>query len=76
MGQHIRFGIFRICANAFAHVYSKARSLNFVLSLHLHPYSVYVSSKGSGDSAESLMLSEAIIIETGTEHLSGKFKRS
>ena len=30
---------------------SKGRGLNFGLSLHLHPYFVYASSKGSGESA-------------------------
>ena len=30
---------------------TKARVINSGLSLHLHPYIVYVSSKGSGESA-------------------------
>ena len=30
---------------------SRERSLNFSLSLHLHPYFVYANSEGSGESA-------------------------
>ena len=37
--------------NAYADIFSGARGLKFGLSLHLHPYFVYVSSKGSGGSS-------------------------
>ena len=48
--------VFNTCAqkphlNAHADITSGARDLNFDLSLHLHPYFVYASSKGSGESA-------------------------
>ena len=36
--------------NTHADVSSEARDLNFGLSSHLHPYFVYVSSQGSGES--------------------------
>ena len=36
--------------NAYAGVYRRARGLKFALSLHLHPFFVYISSKGSGES--------------------------
>ena len=45
--------------NAHAVVSSGARGLNFGLSLHLHPYFVYASSKGSGKSAHKGRLTEA-----------------
>ena len=37
--------------NAHADEYSKVRGLRFGLSLHKHPYFVFVSSEGSGQSA-------------------------
>ena len=37
-------------------VFSKVRGLNFGLSLHQHPYFVYMSSEGSGESAHMLKL--------------------
>ena len=37
--------------NAHAEVSSGARGLNFVLSLHLHPYFVYASGEGSDETA-------------------------
>ena len=42
--------------NAHAEVFSGARGLNFGLSLHLHPYFVYASSEGSGESAQARRL--------------------
>ena len=36
--------------NAHSDVSSRAMDLIFALSLHLHPYSVYVSCDGSGES--------------------------
>ena len=35
--------------NAHSDVSSRARGLNFGLSLHLHPYFVYASSEDSGE---------------------------
>ena len=35
---------------AHAAVSSRARCLKFVLSLHLHPYFVFASSQGTGES--------------------------
>ena len=43
--------------NIHGDITSRARGLNFGPSLHLHPYSVYTSSEGSG---ESVCLSNAI----------------
>ena len=40
-------------------VFSKARDRKFGLSLHLHPYFVYVSSEGPGEPEHS-MLANAI----------------
>ena len=37
--------------NTHADVPSRARGLKFGLSLHLHPYFMFSSSKGSGESA-------------------------
>ena len=39
--------------NAIADVSSKARDLNFSLSLHLYPYFVHVSSEHSGEPAHN-----------------------
>ena len=39
-------------SNALADVI-QARGLNFHQSLHLHPYSVYASSKSSGESVQN-----------------------
>ena len=76
MGQHIGFLVFIAYAQMLmAHVSSKARSLNSVLSLNLHPYSVYVSTEGSGecstieDSPGSSMLTDAIITKTSCTSL-------
>ena len=41
---------------AHAGTSTKARGINFGLSLHLHPYIVYTSGKGSGESAHTLRL--------------------
>ena len=38
--------------NALADLSSRARSLNFGLGFHLHPYLVYASNKGSGEPAQ------------------------
>ena len=40
---------------AHVDVSSEARDLIFCLSLHLHPYSMYTSYKGSGESEPSLL---------------------
>ena len=42
-----------------AKVSSKARDINFVLSLHLQPYFVYAISVGSGESAHMRRLAWA-----------------
>ena len=46
--------------NAHADIFSIARSLNFGLSLHLHPFFVYASSEGFGESAH---IADAISIK-------------
>ena len=38
-------------SNTHAYISSGAKGLNFGLSLHLHPYFVYASSKSSSESA-------------------------
>ena len=40
--------------NTYAGVSREARGLNFVLSFHLHPFFVYVSSGGYGECIFSL----------------------
>ena len=45
---HIRYAQ-KSPSNAHAHIAIWARGLNFYLSLHLHPYIVYMSSQGSGE---------------------------
>ena len=45
--------------NAAAKVSSQALDIKFGLSLHLHPFFVYVSSEGSGESAHLRRLARA-----------------
>ena len=40
--------------NVHADVLSETRGLKFGLSLHLHPYNVYMITEGSGESAHIL----------------------
>ena len=47
--------------NPHAEISSGARILNFALSLHLHPYSLYTSSKGSGKAAHMCRLIRALV---------------
>ena len=64
MGKHMTF--WYSSQNHPSDVSSKAKDLNFGLSLHLHPYFVYARIKASGESAHSpwhSLLAEAI----GTE---------
>ena len=51
MGQHMRFFFAQIplLINAHVDIFYGARVLNFGLSLHLHPFFMYVSSNGSDD---------------------------
>ena len=55
-GQHTKFRYLShnyaqmLLINTHDDMISYPRGLNFILSLHLHPYFVYVSRKGSGES--------------------------
>ena len=49
----------------YADISSGARGLNFGLSLHLHPYFVFVSCEGSGEPAPFCKLSWALIAHMG-----------
>ena len=61
--------------NAHADVYSKARGLNFGLSLYLHPCFMYTSCEGSGEpsmfddaiSAKPLVLAHIIFLNISAE---------
>ena len=63
----MRFWYHKLPLNAYADISIGARSLNFSLSLHLHPYFVYsLSSVGSGRfviCTEPSLLNNTISIE-------------
>ena len=63
MSQHMRIILNahsqKTLINAHTDVSSKARGLTFGLSLHQHPYFVYLHSKGSGESVHLHRLARA-----------------
>ena len=46
--------------NAYVGVFSKAKGLNFGQGLHQHPYFVYMSSEGAGESTHLRRLALAL----------------
>ena len=58
------FGTYRMCAiiNDHADVAGKARDLNFCMSLYLHPYFVFASSEGFGESVPMGRLAQTFAV--------------